>query len=238
MRALRIAAGVAAVAGVLAIAGCPLTGIIPGTTPTPFPGFPSDAKLTGRFTFGGNPPPQTLTAEYKVPGGNRASEKATTDSGGYFYFKGVTPGTYQIVFDDGGEEIKDANVNTVNVYVSDPVTSPPSDLKNPQVTLDLKWEPKMKPAPGGTFDGTFTFNTIPNLDADYFISVFNSSKSAVTSDLPAPGGTLTWDKKDKDGNTLPAGNYFYQIKFAKKGKKFGATDGFYGQMKFIAFKIQ
>lgn len=237
MKALRIAATAAAAAGVLAIAGCPLGGLIPGTQPSPFAGFPSDAKLTGRFTFGGNPPPQQLQAQYKKSGASaRETPKATTDSGGYFYFKDVAAGDYQLIWDDGGEEVKSGDVNTAGLYVSDPVTSPPASLATPQVTMDLKWEPKASPGPGGeATKGTatsFTFNAFPNLDATYQISIFNTSRQAQT-----PTATANASPIAVDTSSLTAGSYLYQIKFFKKGGTFGGKN-FYGSTKYIGFTLK
>ncbi|MBM3275835.1 MAG: hypothetical protein FJZ00_11825, partial [Candidatus Sericytochromatia bacterium] len=106
----------------VAVAGCPLVNI-PGTTPT-FAGFPSTASLTGRFTFGGSNPPQTLEAQYKEPGGARSTEKAKTDGQGYFSFSRATDAKeYQVIWDDGGQDASDDKVNTIGVYVSDVATA-------------------------------------------------------------------------------------------------------------------
>ncbi len=236
MKALRIAAGVAAAAGVLAIAGCPLFPGLTPTTPT-FAGYPTDSKLTGRFTFGGNAPPTTpLTAQYKPAGGTKTSVTAKTDAGGYFYFKDVAAGDYQFIWDDGGEEVKTGDVNTAGIFVGDPVTSPPTQFTTPQQTLDLKWEPKPSPAPGAEVTkGTataFTFNAIPNLDATYQIAIFNSAKSAQTPKAEGAASPL-----NVDTSSLAAGDYYYQIKFIKKGGTFGGKN-FYGLTKYIAFKLK
>jgi hypothetical protein len=241
MKVRRIAALAVAVTGVLAIAGCPLVNI-PGTTPT-FAGFPSTAALTGRFTFGGNSPPQALEAGYKEPGGSRSTEKATSDGQGYFSFAGATDGKeYQVIWDDQGQEASDDKVNTIGVYVSDAVTAkkPPASTTNPQVQLDLKWEPltgsdaSPKPAASVTKSAStkFTFATITNLGATYQISLFNSTKGAVT---PTASGTTS--PLTVDTSSLAAGDYYYQIKFFKTGGTFGGKN-FYGSTKYVKIKLQ
>ena len=211
----------------------PLAGIVPA--PSFF--FPSDAKLTGRFTFGGNSPPSVLTAQYKAAGGARTTVTATSDSGGYFYFKDVSPGDYQIIWDDGGEEVRTGDVNTVGIYVGDPVSSPPTQLATPQQTLDLKWAPRPVPAPGAEVTrGTataFTFTGIANLDATYQISLFSLAKYAV-GPATATGST---SPISIDTSALAAGSYYYMIKFFKKGGTFGGRN-FYGMTKYIAFALK
>ncbi|MBI6546430.1 MAG: hypothetical protein HY692_06520 [Cyanobacteria bacterium NC_groundwater_1444_Ag_S-0.65um_54_12] len=256
MKLLRITVGAVAVAGLLAVVGCPIAGLPPGLggptpVPTAFPGFPNTAKLTGRFTFEGKAPPQEAgkalpAAQYKPAGvaNIRGTEKATVDQGGHFYFTSgdIKSGSeYQIIWDDGGQTVVD-QVNTIGLYVSDSVTSPPTGFSTPQVTLDLKWEPDPKPVPNGTFAGSFTFAIIPQLSADYQISVFkevSGSKKAVWSSTPGQATTVTWDKSsqgDFAGQTMSPGDYFFQIKFTSKGTTFGSKF-FFGSTKYIPFKI-
>lgn len=218
------------------VEGLPLYGILP----PPAPGsveFPPGAKLTGRFTFGGNSPPQLLTAQYKKAGaGSRETARATTDTGGHFFFEDVPAGDYQFIWDDGGDEVKTGDVNTMGIFVSDPVTSPPGSLTAPQRTMDLRWEPRPRPGPGGeAIKGTstaFTFETVPYLDATYQISIFNASRQAQT-----PTATANASPISLDTSSLSAGSYVYMIKFFKKGDTFGGKN-FYGATKYISFSLK
>ncbi len=168
--------------------------------------------------------------------GLQAAERATADAQGYFYF--LTPGTgsFQIVWDDGGTVVKDPETTIAGNYVSDTLPVDPPDKTRPQVTLDLYWEPRPVPVPDGTFDGTFKFKRIPDLDAEYFIQIFDAQRLGLFETEPTTGEERPWDRKNKDGEPVAPGPYYYKIKFKKPGKLWGAFD-YFGSTQFIPFKV-
>ncbi|MBM3270121.1 MAG: hypothetical protein FJZ01_21005 [Candidatus Sericytochromatia bacterium] len=260
MKARRILAIAGAMAAVLAVAGCPLTGLLPGpTTPTP-PTFSADSKLIGRFTFGGSSPSATgLKAKYRAAGQSVAADAAIADvdAQGYFSFTDskITAGSdYQVVWDDQGKIVESADVNTMGLYVSDSIKAlGASDAKTVQKEMDVKWEGAYGVAPKGTFVSKFTFQKIANLDADYFVSTFTAPTStdvtktnptACWSSTAGSGNEVTWDKTCSStiggtGGTAPSGDLYYQVKFVKKGtaQSFSGKKDFFGQTKYVPFKI-
>ncbi len=259
MKARRFIAIAGALAAVLAVAGCPLTGLIPGTTPTP-PTFPEGAKLVGRFTFGGAAPTATgLKAKYRASGESvkADSDKADVDSQGYFYFtaSSITSGSdYQLVWDDQGKVVTDKTVNTMGLFVSDAVKAyATADKKEVQKEMDVKWDGAYGVEPNATFATNFTFSKAPNLDADYFVSTFTApagtdvtttSPTACWSSTAGSGTTVEWKKIcsatiGATTGTAPTGDLYYQIKFVKKGtaQSFASKKEFFGQTKYVPFKI-
>ena len=101
--------------------------------------------------------------------------------------------------------------------------------------MDLKWAPHMVPAPGAVESpnqaAPFKFNPVPNLDATYRISIFNSAKSTPFAATGSESPILL------DLSSLSAGDYYYSISFYKRGGSFGGHN-FYGSTKFIPFKLQ
>lgn len=237
MKLVRIAAGVAAIGAVGVLAGCPLNGLPGSNSPTPGPTAPA-GSLVGRFTFQGGNPPQTLTAQYNPvtngTRGARASATATTDSQGNFFFPNISSGQYQIIWDDGGQTMTTASDNTMGLFVSAPVTAPNNSSP---VTMDLYWTPNPNPAPNATLTPSttqqFTFNPVPNLAVYYQISLFNSSKQALT---PTATGS---SPLTVDTSSLSTGaNYFYQIKFFANGAPADESQAnMFGSTKYIPFKM-
>jgi len=239
MRAGIFAAAGALVALAASGGGCQFLGGLTTPTPTPFSGFPADARLTGRFLFRQQTPPIVLLAQYRVAGGLKAQEVATADADGFFYF--LTPGTgsFQIIWDDGGDIVRDAGINTMGHYVSGPVPGlgTAADRTRPQITMDLYWEPAPKPAPGGTFDGKFGFEEIPDLaSVSYFVTIFNVAKESLVDTATASSGPIAWDRKDRKGESLPAGKYLYKVKFVETGQVWGGFS-FFGATKFVEFRL-
>jgi hypothetical protein len=237
-------AGFFAVAGALvalAASGgsCQFLGGLTTPTPTPLSGFPKGAKLTGRFLFKQQTPPNYLVARHRVAGGLEAQEAATSDADGFFYF--LTPGTgsFQVIWDDGGDIVRDTGINTMGYYVSGPLPAleAAADRTKPQITMDLYWEPALKPAPGGKFDGKFGFEKIPDLaSVSYFVTIFNVAKEALVDTATASGGPIAWDRKDRKSEALPAGKYLYKVKFVEAGEIWGGFS-FFGSTKFVEFRL-
>lgn len=204
----------------------------------PFQSYPPAAKLTGRFLFNKAAPPPgvAFVARYRAAGGLQSAETATADAQGYFHF--LTPGTgsFQVVWDDGGTLVGSPDTTIAGNYVSDPVTADPPDKARPQVTLDLYWEPRPVPPPGGAFSGSFKFRQVPDLDAEYFVQVFDSRRLGLVETSVTKGGEIDWDRKDKNGEALAPGRYYYKIKFKKPGTLWGAFD-FFGATQFIPFDL-
>ncbi len=223
---------------VVALAGCPLTGLPGSSTPTPGPTAPPNS-LVGRFTFQGSAPPSTLTAQYNPvtngTRGSRASVTASTDSEGNFYFNPITAGQYQIIWDDGGQAMTSTSDNTMGLYVSAPVTAPNNGTP---AVMDLYWLPSVSPAPNSTLtagSNTFKFNSVPNLPVYYEVSIFNSSKSAVSS---VPVATASTSPITVDLSTLIPGSYYYEIKFFANGAPADMTmANMFGSTKYVPFKI-
>ena len=250
---LKLAASlVAATAAITMLAGCPAG--TPNVTPTPTPfTFATDSLLTGKVTFNGQPL-EFADASYKPvmkvkePGQNALSLTADLEQGQYFQFKSLTAGkAYQAVWDyTGAAPTKAADVNTIDVYVSDPATASAA-AADPMVTMDLEWNVGMSPEFGSTVtlsnpaEVTFGFNKIQNLDAEYQVTVFNSEGSAVWSSPWGTATSVTWNGKDtagtNTGNLRTAGKAFYNIKFRKKGGEYNGAN-FYGETQRIPLTIE
>ncbi len=229
-----------------------------------FSGFEQGSKLTGKFTFGGKVPSQALTANYRAAGASANSGQVTADPAklGYFAFTGdIKPGDYQIVFSDGGELVTSADVNTISFYASDTLKSPPSDLSQPQTTLDLKWETKeFSPTKDGKFSEKFSFTKAAELPgaAEYSVTVSSLDKTKDAKDgsanpkticwtsSPTTGTSVTWSGKCSttegatDGTTPAATeSLFYRVNFAKSGttQDFSGKKEFHGRTAWIPFSI-
>lgn len=195
----------------LALPFAALLAAIVGCTASPlateFSGFDADARLTGRFTYGGMPPsvwghaPQLIRPQYRPAGAEPGNDKlgATLYQDGYFAFRqpDIASGDYQIVYSDGGELVG-SGYNTVSYLVSDPITAPPRKFgkDDAQAKLDLKWEIKdFAPGVDGKIsDGKIAFTDFsgaPPATADYFVQV---------SYLPRKIGGQ--DSKPEEGKTF------------------------------------
>ncbi len=257
MKLVRIAAGLAGAGMVVALVGCPLTGL-PGSstpTPTPFTAFPAGTLLDGMFTFQGKSPTQTLNVDAKVPGSSGRLGQTQTNSDGDFFWTSFTnapspASPLQIVWDDsenGAGNTQAADQNTMALWVSDPLTSPPAALTTPQVTQDLYWVANAQPAnatQATVNSGLITFSFTPNTNlsnVQYQVSVFKSASSntACWSSKLAPNTSVQWDQTCGGSTTTGGGtaigqsSFAWQIKFVENGGSFGGSNA-YGSTKFIS----
>ncbi|MBM3270120.1 MAG: hypothetical protein FJZ01_21000 [Candidatus Sericytochromatia bacterium] len=244
----------------LILLGCNLN--VP-TGPT-FTGFKEGSKLTGRYTFGGKAPSQTLTAYYRSAGAAATSGSTTvgTDQLGYFAFTGdIKPGDYQVLYSDGGELVASMDVNTISYYVSETLKSPPTNLSDPQVHMDLKWEVKeFSPAKDAKFGGSFKFAKPSDMGApvDYFVTVSYLDKAKDPKDgqanpktvcwtsSPTTGSSVTWSGKCSqtvgavDGTAPDAtASVFYRVNFVRSGtsQDFSGKKELHGRTAWIPFTL-
>ncbi|MBO9539403.1 hypothetical protein J7643_02285 [bacterium] len=231
---LGIAVTGAAVIGTLA--GCP-TGV-PSVTP-------GSQIVSGRVTFGGGNPGQDLTIGLKKFDGSayqKLSQTTKTDTSGNYAFTdtSLTSGKYQAFYDDGGQEVTDATVNTVGVYVSEAKDSPAT------INFDVQWAFSPSVTPNAVFTvGTSTFGFAANTHApgaEYQVAVADANKSVKWSSAWANTTSFSWNGKEGSetntptGADRPTGKHYYQIKFRKAGTTFGGA-GFYGQTKWVPFTL-
>lgn len=215
------------------------------TAPAGFSEFPAEAKLTGRFTFKRAAPVQRLEPRYRPPSGQIPAHRPRVDDLGYFHFLDeptfkLDPGQYQIVWDSGGIEIVDRDVNVVGLLVSDSLTSPPAERKTPQFEVDLFWQPNPVPGPSETLKNQFSFAPYSSTGIgpiEYFATVLDSRKGAVVDTATVSGSPIAWGGKDNSGNAVAAGDYFYQLKFQRAGTVWGGKD-LHGATKPIRIKIR
>lgn len=230
---------------VLSLVGC---GQLPGATTAP---NVQDAQLRGRITHLGKDPGQALTLALKRFDGSTYQKIGTStksDNQGNYAFASLTPGKYQVFYDDGGEVVQAADVNTVGAYVDASVQvvevgSGGSATSNFDVGWDLS--PTIKPNDTYRIGGAdrFSFSSKYGTSGiEYQILVADSNKSAVWSS--AWGGTtsFSWNGNRGDSTNSPSqsyggtGSHFYQVKFRKAGTVFG-KEGYYGQTKWIPFSV-
>lgn len=247
MKLQTIAVLSAATLSVALLAGCP-TGTLPPGTGTTTPSI-----LSGRITHGAADPGSELTLGLKKFDGAAYQKLGTTtktDTKGNYAFTdaSLASGKYQVIYDDGGQVMNDASVNTTGVYVSEAVEASSTATKS--INFDVKWiiNPLIEPAE--TFVvGTSSFGWAANTNApgaEYQVFIQDAASASVFSSAFKTRTTLAWNGKktsandtDKDAPTgalAAAGQYYYQIKFQKAGTTYGG-DGFYGQTKWIPFKI-
>lgn len=282
---LKLAAAlVAGTTAITLLAGCPLPETTPvDTTPEeekPLT-FDANALLAGEISGGGQPfyfEDYTPYMEAKVPGAGQprvasasiqTHDVTSTKKQMYYQFtSGLTEGNeYQVIWEyKGTPATKSAEVNTIQLFVTDPVTASKSANKPNVLPIDIFWEVGMKPDFEETITAsdsnkyTFRFNPITNLNAEYQIAVFErtvpdngpAQYSAVWSSewLPRTVKTLEWNGRRRKGTTPdpdptetnnPTGNYltgkyYYAIKFRKEGGEFNGKN-FYGQTQYIPFTV-
>lgn len=268
---------VAATAAITMLAGCPQMGV-PDNTPeeeTPI-SYKADTLLAGEIS-GNNQPfyfdDYTPYMEAKIPGGARVASASikthnltSSKQQMYYEFKdGLTAGEkYQVIWEyKGAPATKSAEVNTIQLFVTDPVTASQSASKPNVAPMDIFWEVSMKP----DFDAeikasdeekyTFSFNPIVNLSAEYQIAVFERTvpdNGPVTYNarwssewLPRTTKSLAWNGRQRKGDTDAAetnnptgdyltGKYYYVIKFRKEGGTFNG-ENFFGQTQYIPFTV-
>jgi len=249
------------VASLVAIAGCDVTKLPVGTSPSAAPTvspsagastLPSASSLQGRLTFALNAnsnPGMVLTVglKHKPTGGSsfsKISKTAATDDSGNFALSGLDNGDYQLVYDDEGK-VAAGTFNTTGVAVSDPVSVSASQSAIPQKSLELSWDfTSAVPAPSSNLTrasaSSFTFPAKPGLEAsaDYTVTVFQSSDTssgAIVSETVEnkSSGDIT---VSLNTSAVPTGDRYFVVKYFKHGGGFGAAN-FYGQTKPIPVKV-
>ncbi|HEY9854376.1 MAG TPA: hypothetical protein V6D05_01475 [Stenomitos sp.] len=241
----RKASAIVAAAFAVSLVGC---GQLPGTTTPP---TAQDAQIRGRVTHLGKDPGQALTLALKRFDGSvyqKIGTSTKSDNAGNYGFSSLTPGKYQVFYDDGGEIVTAADVNTVGAYVDASVQvvdvgSGASATSNFDVGWDLS--PTIKPNDTyrvGSAD-RFSFSSkygVSNLE--YQILVADSNRSSVWSSAWGSTTSFAWNGNRGDTTNSPSttyggtGSHYYQVKFRKIGTVFG-KDGYYGQTKWIPFTL-
>lgn len=222
-------------------------GSLPGTTtPTATP-----AQLEGVVTHLGQAPGTALTLGLKRYDGalfQRVGTTVQTETSGQFRFRGLAAGRYQVLYDDQGELVNRADVNTVGAYVDAEVQV--VELAAGQTassSFDVGWNlsPTIKPEdafrPGSadrfSFGAKYGAPTV-----EYQLLVADASKSAVWSSAWAMSTSFAWNGQRGSEVAVPTTSYlglgvhYYQVKFRKAGTSFGGAGG-YGQTKWIPFQL-
>jgi hypothetical protein len=236
-----IGMGLVSLLGMGLLSGCPTSG-------TTTPEVPTASSLKGTVKFSGTGK-SGLTIGLKQKTGTdtwqRLSTTTTSGSNGAYSFKDLANGTYQALYDDGGQTVTGADVNTAGVYVTDPVDVSSTQGSTPVVDFDIYWPVNPNPAPSASFTVGQSFAWSPNTNASgaqYQILVANTGKTAQWSSAWGSGNTVTWNGKQGSETNSPAGadvaagSYLYQIKFRKADGTFGGGN-FYGQTKWIPFTL-
>lgn len=229
----------------MTLLGC---GQLPGTTTPP---SAQDAQIRGRVTHLGKDPGAALSLALKRYDGatyQKIGTSTKSDNQGNYAFSALTPGKYQVFYDDGGEVVTAADVNTVGAYVDASVQvvevgAGASATSNFDVGWDLS--PTIKPADTYRIGGAdrFSFSSKYGTSGiEYQILVADSAKSSVWSSAWASTTSFSWNGNRGDTTASPTtsyggtGDHFYQVKFRKSGTVFG-KEGYYGQTKWIPFKV-
>lgn len=232
-----------------ALAGC---GSLPNTMLPDTGSHPgSSAGISGRVTHLGKAPgEEVLLALKRFDGASFQKVGVTTKSNrqGDFTFQALTPGKYQVYYDDQGEVVTSADVNTVGAYVDAAVQV--VDLSwgsAPYVTFDVGWDLSPTIKPYGTFrPGTsdrFSFSAkYGDPGVEYQVLVVDSNKSSVWSSAWTPSTSFAWNGNKGTETNSPTGAYggtgthYYLVKFREAGSTFGGQ-GSYGQTKWIPFTV-
>jgi hypothetical protein len=231
----------------VAIAGCPVGTLIPGITPSATPG-----PITGKVNFNGGNTGQQLTLGLKKFDGqnwNKTGITVLTDSNGNYTFptnSAITPGQYQVFYDDGGQVVTSASVNTDGVFVTDPQTLAQGGTLT--FNFDVYWPFNPSPAPSGTFTrgtSTFGFSANPEVSTSttqYQVLVANAASASIWSSAwSSQAGGVQWNGNagsgaNPGGTAEPAGLHYYLVKFSNGGN-FGGSN-YYGQTKWVPFTLQ
>jgi hypothetical protein len=234
----------------LVLAGC---GITPGTLPgSTGPGAgTAPAQISGHITHLGGAPGQALTLSLKrYDGANyqRIGVSTKTDNQGNYSFSNLSPGRYQVFYDDQGQVVQDADVNTVGAYVDAAVQVVDVSAGGTGTdNFDIGWSFTPTIRPNATYHlnsaDSFSFSTkFGAQDSEYQILVADGNKSAVWSSGWTQGTSFTWNGNRGSETDQPTGAYtgsglhYYQVKFRKLGTDFGG-DGYYGQTKWVPFQL-
>lgn len=241
----RKASAIVAAAFAISLVGC---GQLPGTTTPP---SAQDAQIRGRVSHLGKDPGQALALSLKRYDGANYTKIGTStksDNQGNYAFASLTPGKYQVFYDDGGEVVEAADVNTVGAYVDASVQvvevgSGGSATSN----FDIGWELSPTIRPNDTYRvgsaDRFSFSSkYATSGIEYQVLVADSSKSSVWSSAWTNSTSFSWNGNRGDSTNSPTtsyggvGSHYYQVKFRKTGTVFG-KEGYYGQTKWIPFTV-
>ncbi len=254
---LKLAAAlVAGTAAITMLAGCPNI-TAPDTGKKEEFKFSPDALISGKVLYDGqalNFADETYKHKFKLK--NAETEKGTSMSaeaelkdGMFFeYTSGPEEGKkYQVISDyTGAEPTKASEVNMIRLFVTDPIKAEKAAL-NPMVTFDLEWvmNPSVEYNSTVTKGASMSFKVDPiqGREAKYQVRVLDSSKTSIYESAFQTTPTFVWDMKankgTNSGNTVAAGNYFYQILFMQKDKAtYDTTTAYFGDSFRIPFKIQ
>ena len=277
---LKLAAAlVAGTAAITMLAGCPQAGVPNvGEEAKPIT-YDAKALLAGLISGGG----QTFSfenytpyMEAKVPGGDRVASasikthavKSNENQMYYEFTSGLTSGTkYQVIWDYKGPAVaKSQDVNTIQLFVTEPVTADAAASKPNVLPIDILWNVGMKPDFNATTSVPvkFEFKPITNLGAQYQVQVYDKSVSNnvekyeirwASQWMAANNTKVDWNgkqfsteeknanastdagKNEPTGASLNDGTYYYLIRFRKEGGSFGGNN-FYGQTQRIPFKLE
>ncbi|MNK45295.1 hypothetical protein D3C87_640530 [compost metagenome] len=230
-----------------ALAGC---GDLPGSM-TPGTGTGSNVSLLGRVTHLGQAPGQELSLGLKrFDGANFQKIGVTTRSTrqGDYQFQSLDSGKYQVFYDDQGEVVDSADVNTVGAYVDAAVQVVEIGMgAAPNVSFDVGWDLSPTIKPNATFRANasdrFSFSSkYGDTGVEYQILVADSGKSSVWSSAWTQSTSFSWNGNRGSETNAPTsaytgtGSHYYQVKFRTPGTKFGG-EGSYGQTKWIPFSL-
>ena len=242
---LKRTSGLALTLALTALAGC---GTLPGSTA---PGTSPNASISGRVTHLGQAPNQDLTLGLKRYDGSSYQKlglTTRTSRQGDYHFESLSPGKYQVFYDDLGEVVESADVNTVGAYVDAAVQVVEVGFGSvPNVSFDVGWDLSPTIKPNATFRPAsadrFSFSSkYGDAGAEYQILVANSTKSSVWSSAWTSSSSFGWNGNKGTETNSPTGAYsgtgahYYQVKFRKAGTTFGG-EGSYGQTKWIPFSL-
>ncbi|HEY9900711.1 MAG TPA: hypothetical protein V6D00_16145 [Pantanalinema sp.] len=229
----------------LGLVGC---GALPGTTTPP---SAKDAQINGRVTHLGKDPGQELTLSLKRFDGSsfqRLGTSTRSDRQGQYAFSGLSAGKYQVFYDDQGEVVDAADVNTVGAYVDASVQVVEIGANGSATSnFDVGWQlsPTIKPNDALRVGGSdrFSFSSkYGDSDAEYQVLVADGAKRSVWSSAWTKSTSFAWNGNGGSETNSPTqayagtGAHFYQVKFRKAATTFGG-DGYYGQTKWIPFSV-
>ncbi len=228
-----------------ALSGC---GNLPLSTGT---GAGDNTSLLGRVTHLGKDPGQDLTLGLKRYDGatfQKTGISTRSNRQGDYRFESLSPGKYQVFYDDQGEVVESADVNTVGAYVDAAVqVATVGSGSAPNVNFDVGWDLSPTIKPNGSFRpgsaDRFSFSSkYGDAGAEYQILVADTNKSSVWSSAWTTSSSFGWNGNRGSETNSPTGSYsgtgshFYQVKFRTSGTKFGG-EGSYGQTKWIPFTL-
>ncbi|HBN09862.1 MAG TPA: hypothetical protein DD435_14860 [Cyanobacteria bacterium UBA8530] len=233
-----IGMGLVSLLGMGLLSGCPTSG-------TTTPDVPTASSLKGKVMFQGTGKSGLTVRLKRYDGANWATidTTSTTANDGSYSFKDLANGNYQAFYDDKGEVVSAADVNTAGAYVTDPKEVSSTQGSTPTIDFDVYWPVNPNPTPNAAFNVNQSFSWAPNPNAsgaEYQVLVADSGKSGLWSSGWSSANSVAWngnrgtETNSPTGTEVAGGSYFYQIKFRKAGGTYGGGN-FYGQTKWIPF---